>query len=110
MFKLQKEFKMLTYNVTPRYRIKILPESAVARIMDNAKIPRECIFCKRDNENNVYFEKHYLIRPVHMDLNLYNNDPSNLVWMCEFHRLSYKAFLQGQKLRGIRVTKKSFNV
>ena len=101
---------MFQLAIPEKSQIKILPESALAMLMDKARIIRECMFCRRTNENNTYFERHYLIRPVHLDLNLRNNHLQNLAWMCEFHRLSYMAYMQGRKLRGKRVTKESFNV
>lgn len=101
---------MLSYQIAPRFNIKVLPEGALAQIMDAANIPRECVICRRNNENNVYFEKNFYLRPVHLDLNLFNNSPDNLVWMCEFHRLSYTAYLLKKKLRGVKVSMKSFNI
>lgn len=99
---------MLQYQQDPKLNIKVLPEAALAKIIEHK--PRVCIFCRRDDTENVYFEKHYLLSVVHMDLNLFNNNPENLNFMCEFHKLSYMAYHQGRKLRGKRVTKSSFNV
>ena len=99
---------MLAYSQSPKMNIKILPEAALAKIIDHKK--RECMFCGRDDTNNIYFDKNYLLSVIHMDLNLYNNAPHNLNFMCEFHKLSYMAFHAGKKLRGKRVTKESFNV